>query len=246
MIRFVTRPGSFEAGFTIIEMVVVVAIIALLAGVLTPMLFNILDDANESATQKEMASLRDAALRYYEHVRQWPPTWVTDGQDVYSGLILLAVTETERGYLLPCSESGEVFSYTHPVWAYDVATGAGWKGPYIADSEGGTGLLYDAWDKPYAYVSYPGYYVVSTDTSSEVLTQQFGGGYEAVPIQPARVFVASKGRDQMHTDYYAPTVRMKTEYDLYPENKDDIIVILSGSDYAKGYWFPMRAENPYE
>lgn len=241
--------NSSGKGFTLIEMVVVIAIIALLAGVITPLVFNVLDDANESSTREEMANIRDAAVNYYRDVNQWPPTWVSDGSNVYSGLKMLAATKTNNGYLLPCDSSGQSYAYAVPVPAYDTSTGMGWNGPYATtESETGGGLYSDSWGNEYAYVSYPGYYVVYIDPASDNPVQGVSGeGYISVPIQPARVFIASMGRDQRHTDV-APssTPKMKSDSELYPEDSDDIVLLIAGTDYGKNWWHPLAATEAYK
>jgi len=241
--------NSFERGFTIIEMVVVIAIIALLAGIITPLVFNVLDEGNEAATRQEMANIRTAITRYYEHVNKWPPTWVTDGSgEAFSGLKMLAATKTNRGFLLPCDSSGKPYSYTEPEAEYDSSKGMGWKGPYIADSDDEMGFYFDAWDQKYTYVSYPDYYVVYMDPTSDNPTHGLeGSGYVAVPVQPARVFIASRGRDQRHTDVPpSSTPKMKSEDELYPDNRDDIVLPISGTDYARSYWYPLAGTEGYK
>ena len=108
--------NTCDRGFTIVEMVVVVAIIALLAGVITPLVFRYLDEAKETATRQEMASIREVMGKYYTDMGgQLPPTWVTDGSgEVFSGLKMLAATRTSRGYLVPCDSSGKPYSHTVP------------------------------------------------------------------------------------------------------------------------------------
>ncbi|MBN1592021.1 MAG: prepilin-type N-terminal cleavage/methylation domain-containing protein [Candidatus Coatesbacteria bacterium] len=236
-------------GFTIIEMVVVVAIIALLAGIITPLVFNLLDEGNETATREEMANIRTAITNYYTDVNMWPPTWVTDGSgEKFSGLKMLAATKTSRGYLLPCDESGKPFGYAEPIPGYDAATRMGWHGPYIADSDDDTGFYRDAWDVEYAYVSYPEYYAVYIDPTSD--NPQFGletSGYLAVPVEAARVFLASKGPDMRHTDVPpSSTPKMKSEDEMYPENLDDIKIKIAGTDWGMSYWLPLAAAEGYK
>ncbi|MCD6327774.1 type II secretion system protein [bacterium] len=241
-----------DQGFTLIEMVVVIAIIALLAGVLTPLIFNVLDDANEAATREEMANMRTAILRYYEHMNQWPPTWVSDGRNVYTGLKVLAATMTEHGYLYPSDSSGKAYSHVRHFEPYDPAYGVGWNGPYIAESGDDTGYYYDAWDHKYSFVAAPDYYAVRLDVGEGASlpgtgSPRYDEGYEAVPVQPARVFIASPGRDGAHTDVMSsgrPSV--KTNDDLYPENIDDIVLMIGGTDYQKDWWFPLAGTDPYK
>jgi len=241
--------GFGAEGFTLVEMVVVVAIIALLAGVITPLIFNLLDDANEASTREEMANIRNAAVNYYRDVNQWPPTWVSDGTTVYTGLKMLAVTKTNHGYLLPCDSSGQPYEYAAPVPAYDTSTGMGWNGPYATtESDKDGGLYTDSWGNAYAYVSYPGYYVVYIDSDSDnPMESGEGAGYISVPIQPARVFIASMGRDQRHTNVVpTSTPKMKSDSELYPENSDDIVLLIAGTDYGKSWWHPIPATEAYK
>ncbi len=238
-----------KKGFTIVEMVVVIAIIALLAGIITPLVFNVLDEGNETATRQEMANIRTAITRYYEHVNKWPPTWVTDGSgEPFSGLRMLAATKTNRGFLLPCDSSGKAYAYTAPEAGYDPSAGMGWNGPYIADSDDERGFYFDAWDQEYAYVSYPDYYVVYMDPATDIPTEGAeGSGYLAVPVQAARVFIASKGRDQKHTNVPPSTTpKMKSEDELYPGNRDDIVLLIAGTGYARSYWFPVAGTEGYK
>ncbi len=249
MIRpLVLLRNTCDRGFTIIEMVVVVAIIALLAGIITPLVFNVLDEGNEAATRQEMANIRTAITRYYEHVNKWPPTWVTDGSgEPFSGLRMLAATKTNRGYLLPCDSSGKPYGYAAPEAGYDPSTRMGWNGPYIADSDDDMGFYYDAWEQRYAYVSYPDYYAVYMDPVSDNPGQGLGSaGYLAVPVQAMRVFIASKGRDQKHTDVPpSSTPKMKTEDELYPDNRDDIVLLIAGTGHARSYWWPLAGTQGY-
>lgn len=58
-----STPG--RAGFTLIEVIVAVAIMAVLAGAITPMVFRELMAAREDATEQELAVLADALVDFY-------------------------------------------------------------------------------------------------------------------------------------------------------------------------------------
>src|SRR4030042_1343905 len=126
-------------GFTIIEIVIVIAIIALITGILTPIIFKYLDEAHETATLEEMTNIRDAIIGkkgiggYYNDVREFPPMWVTDGRYVYCGLLALSKITTAYGPLYPCKKNGQVFPYSGPLMPVSGNSVTGWRGPYMVE-----------------------------------------------------------------------------------------------------------------
>ncbi|MFN0205759.1 MAG: prepilin-type N-terminal cleavage/methylation domain-containing protein [Planctomycetota bacterium] len=95
-------------GFTLIEVVVVVTILVLLAGVLVPIVSNELSKARTARAQTDMKAVGDAYSRYYAHTGIWPSngTWNPN------------LTQNEDLVGLPCL-------YTN------VFNKAGWAGPYL-------------------------------------------------------------------------------------------------------------------
>ncbi len=69
--KFDTR-GLGRTGFTLIEVVVAVAIIAILAGTVTPLVFREVQRAREEATYSELETLRDGMLEFYEDTGRFP------------------------------------------------------------------------------------------------------------------------------------------------------------------------------
>ncbi len=63
-----------EAGFTLIEIVVAVAIIGIFAAVISPMVFRHLEDAKITKAQSETETIGTAILSYYKDVNKWPLT----------------------------------------------------------------------------------------------------------------------------------------------------------------------------
>ena len=59
-------------GFTLIEVVVVVAIIALLAGILTPLIFKYIDEANETRALGDCRNISTALLLFHKDTGTWP------------------------------------------------------------------------------------------------------------------------------------------------------------------------------
>ncbi len=61
-------------GFTLIEIVIAVAIVAIFAAAMTPMVFRHLEDARISKAQNETEVIASAVLGYYKDVSHWPYT----------------------------------------------------------------------------------------------------------------------------------------------------------------------------
>ncbi len=59
-------------GFTLIELAVVLAIIAVLAAILTPLVSNYLDQARVSRAQADMKTIADAVKFYQRDTGRWP------------------------------------------------------------------------------------------------------------------------------------------------------------------------------
>ena len=63
-----------KSGFTLIELVVVILILGILAGVAAPKLFRTSADANENSTRTSLAVVR-GAIELYASQNGGPPTW---------------------------------------------------------------------------------------------------------------------------------------------------------------------------
>ncbi len=61
-----------QTGFTLMEMIGVMAVIAILAAVATPKIFEAIEDGKISAYLGEANQLKLAAARYYKDTGQWP------------------------------------------------------------------------------------------------------------------------------------------------------------------------------
>jgi len=61
-----------QTGFTLMEMIGVMAVIAILAAVATPKIFDAIEDGKVSAYVGEVNQLKLAAARYYKDTGQWP------------------------------------------------------------------------------------------------------------------------------------------------------------------------------
>jgi general secretion pathway protein G len=79
-----TDDASREAGFTLVELLVVLAIIGLVAGIVAPQVLRYLGTAKVSTTQTQMANIASALDLYYLDVGAYP------SQD--AGLAALVIT----------------------------------------------------------------------------------------------------------------------------------------------------------
>lgn len=123
------KPGIHsDSGFTLIELVIIIVVLAVLASVGIPVLGNVILSAKRESTRKELLTLKtaivgrmgSAPVRGYENdVGQPPPA--------LQGLV------------------------TKPagVADYDRFTKTGWNGPYVEDDGGD--FLEDAWGVDYVY-----------------------------------------------------------------------------------------------
>ena len=69
----ITRRRSSEAGFTLIELMIVVVIIGILAAVGIPMYINFQENAKVGRTASELRSLSQAFVAYYASTGSYPP-----------------------------------------------------------------------------------------------------------------------------------------------------------------------------
>lgn len=68
-----TNPNN-RRGFTLIEIVIAVAILAIFAAAISPMVFRHLEDAKIGRAQNETEIISSALLNYYKDVGRWPYT----------------------------------------------------------------------------------------------------------------------------------------------------------------------------
>lgn len=69
--KFFRSKDSRTAGFSLLELIVVIAIITLLAGILTPLVKSSLDDAKVAKTVAMVDAIKKAATKYYYDNSSW-------------------------------------------------------------------------------------------------------------------------------------------------------------------------------
>jgi general secretion pathway protein G len=71
---FHAHPQRPRRGFTLIELMVVIAIIGVLAVIVVPRVMNYLEDANVVAAKAQITSFKSALNRYKIHFHKYPST----------------------------------------------------------------------------------------------------------------------------------------------------------------------------
>ena len=141
-----------KSGFTLMEIMVVIIVIAVLASVAGPMIGSITDQGRASATKSKMSSLKSALLAYQGDVGRFPFGGTSSKvQTAYDDTKLLCSESDEYNVLLCnedlCGTKGG-FSAGSGISHYEKK----WKGPYM-DSEAND-FMVDAWGKPIRYICY--------------------------------------------------------------------------------------------
>ncbi len=158
-----------KEGFTLIEIIVVLAIISILAAVLTPIAVRQIDESRLTAARSDTRALATAIVNFHINTKVWPVYADTAAyNNSNEGIDVLKTADGEeadagnnRSWL---SEPSDLFkdqlsdNETEPEYS-------GWKGPYIgeikADPWGrkyyaGVGSIFEDWgdgaDPPQAWV----------------------------------------------------------------------------------------------
>ena len=141
--------GRNEKGFTLIEVVVVVAVIAILAAVLTPYITKYIDDSKVAKARNEVQVIAAAVTNAYKDLGRWPNqiNATTDYGGLYTGTVLPAATllGAATGWIAPTAAAWSSLD-THLVTnghGYPAAGDTKWSGPYA------TQLPVDPWGRPY-------------------------------------------------------------------------------------------------
>jgi len=124
-----------KRGFTLIEVIIALSIIAILLGIAAPLVYKQLASSAEQATGEEMENLKKALIGDPKKIQNGVRTdfgALGDWGSLLTTLQALVVAQT-------------------PAWSYDSVkkAGAGWNGSYI--SEEGGGYLLDEWGNVYMY-----------------------------------------------------------------------------------------------
>lgn len=192
---------STRSGFTLMEIMVVIIVIAVLASVAGPMIGSITDQGRASATKSKMSALKSAMLAYQSDVGRLPFVGApAEGKkaSAYDQDTVLGDTVGTNVLVcddeMPAANAFGIKNYTRR-----------WKGPYM-DSDP-LDFMYDAWGVQinyYAYKNNVNLWSAGADmafaNSYEDATDQTAldaGTVDDIVSSIARVRVAFTGNDDL-------------------------------------------------
>jgi len=137
------RTHSFalaQSGFTLLELVVVIAVMAVLSTVALRSLKGVASQSRFEATQRGLEQIRDAILGSPQD-RQPNGAWVSSGFVADTGRLPRSLDEL-------ISQPADLSSYSVGWSDAGVLVAGGWRGPYVRLSSGATNLC-DGWASAY-------------------------------------------------------------------------------------------------
>jgi general secretion pathway protein G len=131
-------------GFTLIEVIVVAAIIAILAGILVPMIFNQIDESKIARAQGDVKTLSTAVQRFRQDIGWWPAYDLTNAGTVAPGPVIAYDSIWTEGTQRDLDASfinttkGRFADHLSQAASQTAVYGSGgifekrWKGPYLS------------------------------------------------------------------------------------------------------------------
>ena len=163
-----TKTEHGRAGFTLVEVVVVIAVVALLAAILAPLIAKNIDDAKLARAENEAMVLASGMAAFYKDVGRWP---TMDATGTYNGVTTLTAGSAaapgtavgSNGWDSDTTQAAIDFMENHlynntpkGAAAYPTTGKRAWRGPYINEAP------LDPWGTPYMVN------IEATDTTSAV------------------------------------------------------------------------------
>ncbi|NLI75298.1 MAG: prepilin-type N-terminal cleavage/methylation domain-containing protein [Candidatus Riflebacteria bacterium] len=169
---------SRRAGFTLMEIMVVIIVIAVLASVAGPMIGSITDQGKSAATKAAMTNLKTALVNYNNDLGRFPHTTSTSSANTINAADTVALDATyDKNVLVNNTVTG---TFTNMgINAYSKR----WKGPYMDSNP--EEFMMDAWDAKIKYYHWnKGIYLHSAgpDGAMDAVTTVAGPNYDGDDI----------------------------------------------------------------
>ncbi len=185
-----------KSGFTLMEIMIVIIVIAVLASVAGPMIGNITDQGRASATKSKMSNLKSALIQYQGDVGRFPYVGGSSNINVSSAFsqdIVMSATLEENNVLITNANIIRLPNHDRK-----------WKGPYM-DSEPAD-FMYDSWGNKITYVRYnKNLYLVSLGANG---VPDYGTS-ESYNYDNAFKDQSNADRDEEHDDIVISVTRYK-------------------------------------
>lgn len=133
-------------GFTLMEVVVVLGIIALLTAIMTPLVLNYMEEARKTKAAADVASIKSAIQQYVNDVRDWPAADnATNAERLYTGDYATDLPTDAGGCASAAANDyalkGYLIEKPSSIDAWDGKKG--WNGSYIEND------IVDPWGQSY-------------------------------------------------------------------------------------------------
>lgn len=144
-----------NAGFTLVEVVVVIAVVALLAAIMTPLIAKNIDDAKIGRAENEAQVIAAAIGNFYKDVGRWPSMNASGAYNRVTTLVsgnssLAGTAINSNGWVSSTSGATVDFIENHLLnntpkgtGAYPATGRSSWRGPYL------NAAPLDPWGSPY-------------------------------------------------------------------------------------------------
>jgi len=126
-----------KKGFTLIEIIVILAVVAILAAVLTPMMLSSIGDAKITAAEADVQTITNAVLAFNKDMKDWP-VWAVgtarqSSDTKYDGLHSNEgdTPAVGTGVTIPVSIDYMADHLVTNVQAYPTSGKSKWSGPYL-------------------------------------------------------------------------------------------------------------------